>query len=151
MMRLRHFLAVATIALVGALALGPLRADAQTDRSDDDRKAAAETGLSLGPIPQELDVDRLPDLIPVGEGDEIWGYAYASEVFADVHDPSVDVVAYAIYKADGTTLIGHVIPGRGFAEGTTARETSRAAVIPDELPVVDGVPQFGGTPAPVPD
>lgn len=134
MRRFRRFLAVAVVALAGAVALGQLGADAQTDRFDGDRKIAAQTDRTLGPIPQDLIVEQLPDLIPVGEGDDIWGYAYSSEVFADSLDPNVEVTAYGIYEADGTTLIGHVVPGRGFVAGTTPIQTSRPAVIPEDLP-----------------
>ena len=100
--------------------------------------SAKSADLSIGPIPvddgREVRVDDLPDLIPLyGDGDEVLGYVRAEEAFGEQVDPSVDVVAMAVYKADGVTLVGHEILGKGFVPGTEPIETTRAAVVPPPL------------------
>lgn len=126
----------ALVASVTLLLVGTIQAQAQPDPYDVARRAAGDSGLTLGPVPDgELRVEALPDLLPVGEGDEIWGYAYAHEVFADSIDPDLEVLAYGVYEPDGTTLLGHVVPGTGFVAGDTPIPLTRVASTP-----VDGPP-----------
>lgn len=125
--------ASALVASVAFLLVGTLSAQAQPDPYDVARRAASDSGLTLGPIPDgELRVDALPDLLPVGEGDVIWGYAYARDVFADSLDPNLDVLAYGVYEADGETLLGHVIPGKGFVPGADPIPLTRTAPVPKD-------------------
>ena len=121
-------------ACIAALAAGQLSVAAEDDPIGVSRAIAAEQGLKLGPVPEvegALTVADLPDLIPVGEGDKIWGYAYAEEAFVELFDPDAEFLGYGVYRADGRTLLGHVVAGKGFVAGTKPIETSRRAIQPD--------------------
>lgn len=137
---MRRTFAIAS-ALVASLALvlvGTLTAQAQPDKYETARRAASDSGLTLGPIPDgELRVDALPDLIPLeATSGEVIGYIRAEDAFLDAVEPGLDIVALPVYEADGKTLIGHEIPGEGFVASTTPRATSVAAIIPEKLTTI---------------
>lgn len=123
---------VVAAAIAAALSISQLNAGAQSNRYDEDRAAAAQSGLTLGPVPDDLTLDALPDLIPVGDGDEILGYAFSRDVFADVIDPNLGVIAYGVYEPDGRTLLGHVTADGGFFSDTQPIATTAPAVVPDD-------------------
>ena len=84
-------------------------------------------------MPEEISAATLPDLVPVELDDGRIAYARSKEVFVEVYDPDAEFLGYGVYEADGETLLGHVIGGKGFVPGDEPRQTSRPAVVP-ELP-----------------